>query len=178
MTDHSACLVLQNIRFGWLKMTICNSKLFYFNIIFYLYLTKLKSILLNIDINISLLFIHSSVYIYIYLKSLLRMSLAEGVYHNIMLPRLSKRLGVGGIALKWFESYLKGRKQSVVINETLSSPVDVMYGVPQGSVLGSKLFTIYALPIADIARKYIYIQMIHRFTLPLGHQITSVKKLP
>ena len=53
---------------------------------------------------------------------------------------------MGGIALKWFK-YLKGRKQSVVINETLSSPVDVLYGVP-------KLFTIYTLPIADIARKY------------------------
>ena len=71
-----------------------------------------------------------------------------------MLSRLSKRLGVGGVALKWFESYLKGRKQSVVFNETLSSPVDVLYGVPQGSVLGPKLFTIYTLPIADIARKY------------------------
>ena len=60
----------------------------------------------------------------------------DTIDHNIMLSRLSKRLGVGGIALKWFESYLKGRKQSVVINETLSSPVDVLYGVPQGSVLG------------------------------------------
>ena len=61
---------------------------------------------------------------------------------------------MGGVALKWFESYLKGRKQSVVINETLSSPVDVLYGVPQGSVLVPKLFTIHTLPIADIARKY------------------------
>ena len=81
---------------------------------------------------------------------------------------------MGGIALKWFK-YLKGRKQSVVINETLSSPVDVLYGVP-------KLFTIYTLPIVDIARKYS--PEIHlyaddqRFTFPLGHQITSVKKLP
>ena len=65
-----------------------------------------------------------------------------------------ERLGDGDVALKWFESYLKGRKQSVVINETLSSPVDVLHGVPQGSVLGTKLFTTYTLPIADIARKY------------------------
>ena len=43
----------------------------------------------------------------------------DTINHNIMLSRLSKRLGVGGIALKWFESYNKGRKQSVVINETL-----------------------------------------------------------
>ena len=77
----------------------------------------------------------------------------DTIDHNIMLSRLSKRLGVGDVALKWFESYLKGRKQSVVINETLSSPLDVLYGVPQGSVLGPKLFTIYTLPI-DIARKY------------------------
>ena len=64
----------------------------------------------------------------------------DTIDHNIMLSRLSKRLGVGGIALKWFESYLKGRKQSVVINETLSSPVYVLYGVPQGSVLGPNFF--------------------------------------
>ena len=40
----------------------------------------------------------------------------DTIDHNIMLSRLSKRLGVGGVALKWFESYLKGKKQSVVIN--------------------------------------------------------------
>ena len=62
----------------------------------------------------------------------------DTVDHNIMLSRLSKRLGAGGVALRWFES----------------SPVDVLYGASQGSILGPKLFTIYTLPIADIARKY------------------------
>ena len=66
----------------------------------------------------------------------------DTIDHNIMLSRLSRRLGVGGVVLKWFESYLKGRKQSVVISETLSSPVDVLYGVQQGSVLGPKWFTL------------------------------------
>ena len=48
---------------------------------------------------------------------LLELSAAfDTIDHNIMLSRLSKRLGVGGVALKWFESYPKGRKQSVVIN--------------------------------------------------------------
>ena len=54
--------------------------------------------------------------------------------------------------LAWASPF-KGRKQSVVINETLSSPVDVLCGVLQGSVLGPKLITIYTLPITDIARK-------------------------
>ena len=65
----------------------------------------------------------------------------DKIDHNFILSRLSKRFGVGGISLKY-------------INETLSSPVDVLYGVPQGSVLGLKLFTIYTLPIADIVRKF------------------------
>ena len=38
----------------------------------------------------------------------------DTIDHNIMLSRLSKSLGVGGIALKWFKSFLKERKQSVV----------------------------------------------------------------
>ena len=40
----------------WLIKMICKSKLFIFYIIFYLYLTKFKSILLNIDINIIIMY--------------------------------------------------------------------------------------------------------------------------
>merc|ERR1712081_62848 len=44
---------------------------------------------------------------------------------------------------KWFESYLKGRKQMVVANDTTSEPGIVNFGVPQGSILGSLLFLCY-----------------------------------
>ena len=77
----------------------------------------------------------------------------DTINHNILLD-LQKRIGVNGVVLKWFESYVRDRKQCISINGIQSPPVEVKYGVPQGSVLGPKLFTIYTSPIADIARRY------------------------
>ena len=45
--------------------------------------------------------------------------------------------------LKIIKEYLKGRNQTVVINETLSSPLAVKSGVPQGSILGPLLFVLF-----------------------------------
>ena len=52
------------------------------------------------------------------------------------------------------DSYLRGRSQSVTIDGKTSDAVSLKYGVPQGSVLGPILFTIYTIPIGHIARKY------------------------
>ena len=63
-------------------------------------------------------------------------------------------LGICGTALNWFKSYLSGRSQSVLINGTQSKPTSLVCGVPQGSVLGPILFTIYMLPLGDIIKRH------------------------
>ncbi len=74
--------------------------------------------------------------------------------HKLLLERLHTRCGVEGVSLKWFESYLTNRSQSILINGTESEKQNLAYGVPQGSVLGPLLFTIYTAPLGDLLRQH------------------------
>ena len=76
--------------------------------------------------------------------------------HNnlILINRIEKSVGIKGNALKWFVSHLKGRRQCVIINNASSQFADIKFGVPQGSVLGPILFSLYTLPLAGILKQH------------------------
>jgi len=78
----------------------------------------------------------------------------DTVDHDILLDFMRDFVGVDGTVLKLFQSYLCGRSQCVSIASVLSECSDLVYGVPQGSVLGPILFCIYTTALGAILRNY------------------------
>ena len=74
----------------------------------------------------------------------------DTIDHQILLSRLNSVFGIQSTALQWFHSYLSDRYQSTSVNNSSSSPSQLMYGVPQGSVLGPILFVLCTTPLSDI----------------------------
>ena len=78
--------------------------------------------------------------------------------HNILLGYLKSWFGLGGTVLRWFASYLRNRCQAIKIGSTLSELNNLIYGVPQGSVLGPLLFSLYTTPLSKIIRLHPHIK--------------------
>ena len=86
---------------------------------------------------------------------LLDMSSAfDTIDHLLLLQRLRDCYGTGGTALSSFKSYLTDRTQSVTMGNATSAPQTLIYGVPQGSVLGPLLFALYFAPLEDIIKAH------------------------
>ncbi len=74
--------------------------------------------------------------------------------HRVLLDRLNQDYGISGSALAWFAPYLSDRTQSVQIGGVSSSTKVLSCGVPQGSVLGPQLFSLYTGPLAKIISRH------------------------
>src|SRR6266568_3176234 len=74
----------------------------------------------------------------------------DTVDHRILLSRLSSYFGISGLALQLLTSYLQNRTQTVYIDSNFSPPSLLSTGIPQGSVLGPLLFSLYTTPLSQI----------------------------
>ncbi|KAI4887527.1 hypothetical protein NFI96_002427, partial [Prochilodus magdalenae] len=73
----------------------------------------------------------------------------DTVNHKILLSVLTD-LGITSTAWKRFESYLEDRHYQVAWNGSTSAPCRLSTGVPQGSVLGPLLFSLYTLSLGEV----------------------------
>jgi len=73
---------------------------------------------------------------------------------SILLERLSSWVGISSTALSWIKSYLLNRSFYVNIENSKSSAFQLLYGVPQGFVLGPLLFILYTTPLSTNHQLY------------------------
>ena len=78
----------------------------------------------------------------------------DTIVHDILLSRLCNVDGITGNALDWFRSYLAGRMQGVVIEDSVSVDQELDFGIPQGSVLGPRIYCMYTKPVSDIIQRH------------------------
>ena len=75
----------------------------------------------------------------------------DKVDHKILLRKM-QLYGISGKVLKWIETFLTHRKQTVVVEGEKSSFRDVESGVPQGTVLGPIFFILYVIDMVLTAK--------------------------
>ena len=64
------------------------------------------------------------------------------VHHRILINKLDY-YGIRGKSLDWLISYINDRQKFVQYNESKYDIYNICYGVPQGSILGPLLFSIF-----------------------------------
>jgi hypothetical protein len=105
----------------------------------------------------------------------------DTVDHNILLTRLRVSYGITDSALQWFASYLSGRKYSVIVMGKASNVYIVICGVPQGSVLGPKLFILYTSSLESLVNQagfdyhsYADDTQVYKQCLPTQEHVTDI----
>ena len=80
----------------------------------------------------------------------------DTIDHEIFLKKLDC-LGFGSETIAWYQSYLEDRYFVVNIDNCYSEKARLVYGVPQGSILGPPIFLIYANDMAQSVNCNLYL---------------------
>ena len=87
------------------------------------------------------------------------------VDHNLLLKKL-ELLGLDEKTLRWVNSYLSKRTQSVYVDGCLSPPLPVVCGVPQGSILGPLFYVLFTNEIPDLVHNHPF-----NYLSPTAHSV-------
>ena len=101
----------------------------------------------------------------------------DTINHEILLKKFDF-YGIRGIVNDWLCRYLSNRKQFVMLDNTESSQLNVICGVPQGSSLGPKLFILYIndiVQVSDILKLIIFADDTNAFCS--GDNVIEVTKI-
>ena len=79
----------------------------------------------------------------------------DTVNHKILLERIQHDIGISGVPLPWFKSYLSNRSQRIAVQGELFRLFDLDCGVSQGSCLGPLLYVIYASKLFNIIEQHL-----------------------